>query len=87
LTHQALSASVPYSSGASQGLEVPSNDLLPEGKSSTGNQFTFDPTTKTWQFNLDTSPLSAPGTYTVSVYSGDGSQYAVSPTCSQTFTR
>jgi hypothetical protein len=78
--------SLMYSSGSSPAVVVPSADLLPEGQSSTGNQFTFDSATNTWQFKLDTSPFTAPGTYTVSVQTGDGSQYAIS-TCSQTFTR
>jgi hypothetical protein len=65
---------------------VPDADLVAKGNSSTGNQFTFDSATNTWQFNLDTSPLTASGTYTVSVQTGDGSQYAIS-TCSQTFSR
>ena len=86
-----LNAAVPvvtvsYSSGASSAVPIDSSELLSEGQSSTGNQFTFNSTNNTWQFNLDTGPLMAPGTYTVSVQGGDGTQYALSG-CSQTFTR
>jgi hypothetical protein len=75
-----------YSSGSSPAVFVPDDDLLPKAIPAPGNQFTFDSATNTWQFNLDTSPLTASGTDTVSVQTGDGSQYALS-TCSQTFSR
>jgi hypothetical protein len=78
---------VMYSSSSTPGADVSSTELLPESQASTGNQFSFDATTNTWQYHLDTSQFMASGTYTVSVRTGDGSQYAMSPTCSQTFTR
>ena len=77
---------VSFSSGSSSAVPIPSSDLLSEGQASTGNQFTFNSSNNTWQFNLDTSPLMAPGTYTVGVQTGDGTQYALAG-CSQTFTR
>jgi hypothetical protein len=62
-------------------------DLDAVGHSSVGNLFSYDPTTLTWQFNLSSSPFTALGTYTVTVNSGDASQYLVSPTCTGTFVR
>lgn len=77
---------VTYTSASSSAVQIPSDELLSTGQSSSGNQFTFNSSTNTWQFNLDTSPLMAPGTYTVSVQGGDGTKYALSG-CSQSFTR
>ena len=56
--------------------------LVPVGQSSTGNQFSFDASTGSWQFNLGTTPFTAAGTYTVSVQSGNASQYQVGNSCS-----
>jgi len=61
--------------------------LDPIGQSSAGNSFVYDPTTQTWQFNLSSAMFSATGTYTVTVVTGDGTQYSISPTCSGTFVR
>jgi hypothetical protein len=58
--------------------------LDPIGQSSPGNAFVYDPTTQTWQFNLDSGPFSVTGTYTVSAVSGDATKYTLSPTCSGT---
>lgn len=92
VTPTSLNAAAPtvvvnYSSTSGTSTYIDTAELLPEGQSSTGNQFTFNTANNTWQFNLNTANFTAPGTYTVSVASGDGSQYAVSPACSQTFTR
>jgi len=56
--------------------------LAPLGSSSSGNQFNFDASTDTWWFNLGTTPFTAPGTYTVSLQSGDTTQYAIANSCS-----
>ncbi len=61
--------------------------LDPIGQSSNGNSFSYNSTTQTWQYNLSSSPFSASGTYTVTVTTGDATQYSVSPTCSGTFVR
>ena len=77
--------SVSYNAGNSNSTDETSS-LDPIGQSSTGNQFNFDPTSETWWFNLGTSQYTAPGTYTVSLQSGD-TQYLVSPQCSGKFVR
>jgi hypothetical protein len=56
-------------------------------QASIGNSFTYNPTRQAWQFNLDTKPFTALGTYTVTVNTGDTTKYAVSPTCTGTFVR
>ena len=91
LTPTTLNAAAPivdisFSSGSNPATDV-TDDLLPAGQSSTGNQFTFNSTTNTWQYNMGTSQFTASGTYTVTVRTGDGTQYAISPSCLQTFTR
>jgi hypothetical protein len=57
------------------------------GQSSSGNSFTYNATTQTWQYNMATTPFTAAGTYTVTVNSADATKYAVSPTCTGTFVR
>lgn len=59
-----------------------SADALSAGAASDGNQFTFDGSK--WSFNLKTSNYSAKGTYTVSMVSGDDSQYLIN-SCGATF--
>ena len=38
-----------------------------------------------WQFNLKTRNYEAPGTYTITMVSGDGAEYRVEPTCEAQF--
>jgi hypothetical protein len=57
-----------------------SDDALPAGQGTEGNQFVFTDDLK-WQFNLKTSNYSGPGTYTVIMESGDPSEYVIDPTC------
>lgn len=57
-----------------------SDDALPAGQGTEGNQFVFTDDFK-WQFNLKTSNYSGPGTYTVIMESGDSSEYVIDPTC------
>jgi hypothetical protein len=62
-------------------------ELLPAGESSSGNSFTYNPSTGEWQYNMASSPFTASGTYTVTLATGDATKYGVSPTCSGTFVR
>lgn len=71
---------------AGNGQDV-SSELLSPGLASSGNSFSFDPTTNTWHFNLGTVPFTSPGTYTVMLKSGNAEQYEVGPTCTGTFVR
>lgn len=65
------------------GPEDLSDDALSAGKGIDGNQFEFDGSK--WRFNLSTKNYSTSGTYTVTIVSGDGSAYNISPTCEATF--
>ena len=60
-----------------------SADALPAGKGTDGNLFVF--TGSGWRFNLKTKNYEAPGTYTVTMVSGDGAEYRVEPTCEAQF--
>ncbi len=78
---------VKYSS-ASQGDGVENIEIKEfTGKSSEGNAFTFNPDTDQWEYQLGTKQFSEPGTYTVSVISGDGLEYTIDDECIQTFER
>jgi len=57
-----------------------SDDALPAGQGSEGNQFVFTDEDK-WQFNLKTGQFEAPGTYIVWMESGDPDAYAFVPQC------
>ena len=61
------------------------DDALPSGQSSDGNVFSFDDSTDRWKYNLKTKNYDAPGTYTITMESGDESEYLVDPTCTATF--
>ncbi len=73
---------VTYSSGVSPAQDVTS-DALPAGAGSEGNQFEF--LGSGWLFNLSTKNFTAVGTYTVTMLTGDGSDYFVHPTCTAQF--
>ncbi len=60
-----------------------SADTLPAGQGTDGNLFVF--TGSGWQFNLKTKNYEAPGTYTITMVSGDGVEYRVEPTCEAQF--
>jgi len=61
-----------------------SDDALPAGQGTEGNQFVFTDDGK-WQFNLKTSNYLATGTYTVFMESGDSSEYLFGPSCTTEF--
>lgn len=56
------------------------DDALPAGLGTEGNQFVFTDEGK-WQFNLKTKEYTASGTYSISVVSGDDSEYIIGPSC------
>lgn len=72
----------PVSGASIPGYEA---ELLPPGLSDDGNEFRYNPGSEMWIINLATKQFTSPGTYTVTVVSGDNS-YVVEG-CSQTFTR
>jgi hypothetical protein len=57
---------------------------LPAGLVTRGNQFLFTNDGK-WEFHLGTWNYTAPGAYTISVASGDTTEYVINPTCTATF--
>ncbi|MGR3716513.1 MAG: hypothetical protein ACU0B1_07195 [Thermohalobaculum sp.] len=73
-----------YDSGISgePPLDV-SADALSAGQGTDGNLFVF--AGSGWQFNLKTKNYEAPGTYTISMVSGDGAEYRVEPSCEARF--
>ena len=60
-----------------------SDDALPAGQGMDGNLFVFSGSK--WQFNLKTKNYEAPGSYTITMVSGDGAEYRVDPTCEAQF--
>jgi len=61
-----------------------SNELLPAGFGTDSNQFVFTDEGK-WQLNLKTKNYTAPGTYSVSMETGNSSEYTITPPCSVDF--
>jgi hypothetical protein len=73
---------VTFDDGVNPAEDV-TDDALPAGAGSDGNQFEFLDTH--WQYNLKTKNYSASGTYTVTMVSGDSSEYTLEPECSAEF--
>jgi hypothetical protein len=53
------------------------------GRGTIGNAFAFSGSK--WQFNLSVRNYTAPGTYTITMASGDEAEYRVDPTCKAQF--
>jgi hypothetical protein len=60
------------------------NQGLIAGQGTETKQFVFSYDGK-WQFNLMTKNYSTPGTYTISILTGDSSEYAIDPSCTAIF--
>jgi hypothetical protein len=73
---------VTYSSAEDDALDV-SDLALNAGAGSDGNQFEY--IDGFWRFNLKTTRYSASGTYTVTLKSGDSSEYVIETDCSGSF--
>jgi len=66
------------------------DDLLPLGSANDDNIFRFDIDSWQWIYNLGTKQFTAAGTYTVTVASGDETEYTIDTSggqCTQTFVR
>ncbi|MGH6917330.1 MAG: hypothetical protein ACREJ0_06455, partial [Geminicoccaceae bacterium] len=74
---------IDYQSGIGAQPEDVSDQALWAGQGSSGNRFVFSG--DRWRFNLKVGNYSAPGTYVISMISGDGAEYAVDPTCEAQF--
>ncbi|MGH6895506.1 MAG: hypothetical protein ACREJ5_03025 [Geminicoccaceae bacterium] len=87
LTDADLSAApvvqVSYHSGIGATPEDVSDQALWAGQGSDGNAFEFSG--DRWRFNLKVGNYDAPGTYVISMTSGDGAEYRIDPTCEAEF--
>ena len=63
------------------------DDALPAGFGTDGNEFEFAVADGIWQYNLKTKNYSAVGTYAITMVSGDESEYIIDPTCEAAFER
>ena len=68
--------------GGSSAIEVTDN-ALSAGKGTAEKQFVFT-SEGLWQFNLMTRNYSTPGTYTVSILTGNIFEYVIRPSCTAT---
>ena len=60
------------------------DDVRSAGNATKGNQFVFTKDSK-WELNIDTRNFTAKGTYTLSIVTGDDSEYGIVPMCEATF--
>ena len=60
-----------------------SDDVVSAGAGTDGNQFEFE--NGKWQLNLKVKDFTAPGTYTVTMESGNNAEYQIDPTCTSQF--
>ena len=74
---------VRVNNGGEPPIDVTSESIS-AGHGSERNQFVFTSDGK-WQFNLMTRNYSAPGTYTISILTGDSTEYGINPSCTATF--
>ncbi len=73
---------VTFDSGSGEAVDV-TDEALPAGQGTEGNQFEFDGAQ--WHFNLKTKNYTSPGIYTISMVSGDDSEYTIDPKCTVQF--
>jgi Glycine rich protein len=67
-----------YNSSTAPAVDV-TDQALSDGQGTPANQFEFSG--GKWQFNLETKKYTAPGTYTITMVSGNTSEYLINPTC------
>lgn len=63
------------------------DDALPAGMGTDGNQFEYNIEEGHWQYNLKTDDYTAAGTYTISIESGDPDEYELDSSCEAQFVR
>jgi hypothetical protein len=81
-------ATVMYTSSVIGSVATEVTDLLSPGQADDGNSFRYDSTSQRWIFNLSTKNLTATGTYTVGVTSGDTAAYSLNVSnCAIAFAR
>ena len=74
---------VQFTSAIGQPAVDISDDAYPAGEGTDGNQFVFSD--DRGRFNLKTRNQTAVGIYTVTMLSGDNTEYVIDPTCEATF--
>ena len=74
---------IEFDSGISGPTDDITDDALPAEIGMDGNQFVYRG--RKWKFNLKVKNLTAPGTYIVSLESGNEAEYRVDPNCSIKF--
>jgi len=74
-----------YANPGTNADEDVTDDALSAGEGTDGNQFEFNTDTNQWQFNLMTKNYTAPGTYRVSLNTGDSGEYEVDGACEAFF--
>jgi hypothetical protein len=73
-----------YDSGTGVEPVDVTDDALPAGQGTDGNEFVFTNEGK-WQFNLKTKNYSSSGTYSIFIVSGDDLEYVINPSCEAQF--
>jgi len=73
---------VSFEAGIEDAEDV-TDDALSAGQGTPGNQFEFSGSK--WQYNLQTKNYTKPGTYTVTMVSGNESEYVIESTCTARF--
>ena len=58
------------SAGGGAAVDV-TDDALPAGFGTDGNEFEYNLGVQVWQYNLKTKDYTAAGTYTITIVSGD----------------
>lgn len=76
---------VMFSSAINEETEDVTDLALNAGEGTEGNQFEYNPITEKWQFNLKIKNYNAPGTYTITMDTGNEADYIFDTTCSATF--
>jgi hypothetical protein len=61
-----------------------SGDTVHTRQSSKGNRFSFDAGSMQWVYNMKIENYDAPGTYTITMISGDETTYRIEPNCTGT---
>jgi hypothetical protein len=76
-----------FQAAGSTGAVDVTDDALPAGMGTEGNEFEYNLVDLVWQFNLKTKNYTAPGTYTITMVSGDEAEYVIDQACEATFER
>ena len=67
---------VSYSSSPGYAVDV-TDDAYAAGLGTDGNAFEYNVAEQVWQFNLKTKNYTSPGTYTITMQSGDETEYLI----------